>query len=132
MELSMSAGPSGEKSLAAEARDSLHLPPDSRGEWKNWRWEKLLNPEKTGEAWTLNPRYFQNAASHYLYRLSLKYFRHLQRSVGAIFCFIKLKQFEEDLLTSAAEGLGLGMTGTDVFGLLEVPQTGVPKTGVPT
>jgi hypothetical protein len=41
-------------------------------------------------------------------------------SVNAEFCYIKLKQFEEDLLTSVAEGLGLGMGGNDVFNLLEV------------
>jgi vacuolar-type H+-ATPase subunit C/Vma6 len=110
----------GEISLAAEARESLLLPLDSRPEWKNWRWERLLNPEKAGESWAANPRYFQNAASHYLYRLSRQCFRHLPDSVSSIYCFINLKHFEEDLLTSTAEGLGLGMTGADVFNLLEV------------
>jgi vacuolar-type H+-ATPase subunit C/Vma6 len=42
-------------------------------------------------------------------------------SINSIFCYIKLKQFEEDLLTSITEGLGLGMAGKDVFNLLEVP-----------
>jgi vacuolar-type H+-ATPase subunit C/Vma6 len=110
----------GEISLAAEARESLSLPLDSRKKKKNWRWERLLNGGDTGENWTADPRYFQNAASHYLYRLSLQCFRHLPHSVSAVYCFINLKHFEEDLLTSTAEGLGLGMTGTDIFKLLEV------------
>jgi hypothetical protein len=42
--------------------------------------------------------------------------------VSSIYCFINLKHFEEDLLTSTAEGMGLGMTGADIFKLLEVPQ----------
>ena len=111
-----------EISLADEARESLFLPLDSRSEWKNWRWAKLLNPERPAEHWSADPRYFQNAASQYLYRLSLRCFRRMPSSIGSIFCYIKLKQFEEDMLTSTTEGLGLGMTGNDVFGLLEVPQ----------
>jgi len=109
------------KDVAAEARQLLQFPLDARSAWKDWRWESLLNPEKTGGSWTADPRYFQNAASQYIYRLSLRYFRLMSSSVSSIFCYIKLKQFEEDILTSITEGLGLGMAGKDVFALLEVP-----------
>ena len=108
-------------SLAAEARQMLGFPLDLRSAWKGWRWEGFLNPEPPGEIWEANPRYFQNAASRYLYRLSLRSFRRMPFSVSSGFCYIKLKQFEEDLLTSTAEGLGLGMTGDDVLNLIEVP-----------
>jgi len=69
--------------------------------------------------WTANPRYFQNAASQYLYHLAMKSFHRSPMSVSATFCFIKIKQFEEDILTSVAEGLALGMDSTSVFKLLE-------------
>jgi vacuolar-type H+-ATPase subunit C/Vma6 len=111
----------GETSLAAEAHTSLEFSLDTRSDWKNWRWERLLNPEKAGEHWTADPRFFQNAASHYVYRLSSRCFRLMPFSINSIFCYIKLKQFEEDLLTSVTEGLGLGMAGKDVFDLLEAP-----------
>jgi hypothetical protein len=114
-------GSGGEISLAAEARASLEFSLDDRSDWKNWRWESLLNREKAGGIWTADPRYFQNAASHYIYRLSLRCFRLMPFSINSIFCYIKLKQFEEDLLTSVTEGLGLGMAGKDVFDLLEAP-----------
>jgi len=42
--------------------------------------------------------------------------------LDSCFCFIKLKQFEEDLLTSYAEGLGMGMSGKDVLAMLELSQ----------
>ena len=64
-------------------------------------------------------RYFQNAASEYLYGLGMHYFHQMPLAVSTVFCYIKLKQFEEDLLTSVAEGLGLGMAGGEVFDLLE-------------
>ncbi|MDR0997699.1 MAG: V-type ATPase subunit [Treponema sp.] len=107
-------------SLAADARAVLDLPLDTRSAWSNWKRERFLNPERPGESWRANPRYFQNAASAYLYRLALRCFRLKPFSLDVVFCFIRLKQFEEDLLTSAAEGLGLGMSSQDVFALLEV------------
>jgi len=108
------------KSLAADAVSSLELPLDSRQPWRGWKWEKLLNPEEPSVIWAADPRYFQNAASQYLYRLARKYFHRSPMEVSAVFCFIKLKQYEEDLLTSVAEGLALGMESTSVFKLLEV------------
>jgi len=108
------------KSLAAEALKSLELPLDEIKSWRGWRWEKFLNPEETGIHWSVNPRYFQNAAARYMYHLAYHNFHASPMSVSAIFCFIKLKQFEEDLLTSVAEGLALRMDSSVVFKLLEV------------
>ena len=107
-------------SLTAEALQSLELPLDSRFQWDNWKWEELLNPEEPAIHWTLDPRYFQNAASNYLLKLASRYFRRNPMAVSAIFCFIKLVQIEEDILTSIAEGLALGMDSSTVFSLLEV------------
>jgi vacuolar-type H+-ATPase subunit C/Vma6 len=93
---------------------------DSRNYWDKWRWRKLLNPEVAAIYWKVNPRHFQNAASWYLYKLALKAFYSSPLSTSAIFCYIKLKQFEEDLLTSVAEGLALGLDCNRVFEMLEV------------
>ena len=108
-------------SLAHDAEDSLGRHLDMKDDWQAWRWKKFLNPETPGELWTADPRYFQNAASFYLYNLALHNFHKMPFAVSAIFCFIKLKQFEEDILISILEGLGLGMHCADVFELLEVP-----------
>jgi hypothetical protein len=52
--------------------------------------------------------------------MARKAFRSNPSSLDTIFCFIKIKQFEEDVLTSSAEGLGLGMASREVFGMLGV------------
>jgi vacuolar-type H+-ATPase subunit C/Vma6 len=93
---------------------------DNRVEWKGWNRERFLNPEKSDQHWKADPRHFQNAASEYLYELARLSFRRRPFSLDTVFCFIKLKQFEEDLLTSLAEGLGMGLSSQEVFGLLEV------------
>jgi len=109
-----------DSTLASEALASLELPLDSRLPWKGWRWERFLNPEELSSHWKADPRFFQNAASQYLYRLTLRSFHRSPMAVSAIFCFIKLKQFEEDILTSIAEGLALGVDSSSVFRMLEV------------
>jgi vacuolar-type H+-ATPase subunit C/Vma6 len=109
----------GHREMTADALEALERPLDSYRDWENWKRADLLNGEGAGP-WKADPRFFQNAASEKLYRLALKNFHRAPMSLDTVFCFIKLKQFEEDLLTSDAEGLGLGMSGRDVFELLEV------------
>jgi hypothetical protein len=106
-------------SLAQDALDSLELPLDTRADWGKWRRNRFLNRETPDEHWTADPRYFQNAVSLYLYRMARLYFRRRPVSMDTPACFIKLKQYEEDLLTSMAEALGLGIPSGDVFSLLE-------------
>jgi vacuolar-type H+-ATPase subunit C/Vma6 len=107
-------------SLASDALESLDFPLDSRQSWENWKWEFLLNKETSNDLWKADPRQFQNAASQYLYKITLRSFHRSPMSISSIFCYIKLKQFEEDFLTSIAEGLALGMDSAGVFKLLEV------------
>ena len=125
-------------SLSSEAKLSLDFSLDIRQDWRGWRWERFLNPEPAIEAvtsakndnyslpvssisWAVDPRHFQNAALQYLYHLCFHNFHSSPMSISAIYCFIKLMQFEEDLLTSVAEGLALGIDSTAVFKMLEHP-----------
>ena len=104
--------------LCEDALAALEFSLEDHGEWENWKRKGFLNP--VSGSWQADPRYFQNAASEYLYRLALRFFRTSRSYIDKVFCFIKLKQFEEDLLTSCAEGLGMGMTGKDALAALEV------------
>ncbi|MFP3040343.1 V-type ATPase subunit [Treponema primitia] len=106
--------------LADDAQDSLSMALDSPADWDRWRWVKFLNPHSSGEAWTADPRYFQNAAAEYLYTLARRSFRIRPFSLDMVACFIKIKLFEEDLLISVAEGLSLGMPAQDILNLLGV------------
>jgi len=111
---------SGSRSLADEAIRCLEFPLDHFEAWSAWRWKDFINSETGLKHWTIDPRHFQNAASQYLYSLARHHFRLDPFSLNAVFCFIKLKQYEEDILTSSAEGLSIGMTGREVFSMLGV------------
>jgi hypothetical protein len=103
-------------SLADDALASLSMALDNPADWARWRWVKFLN--RPGERWTADPRHFQNAAAQYLYGLARHSFHHRPFSLDTTACFIKLKLFEEDLLTSVAEGLSLGMGAQETLALL--------------
>ena len=103
-----------------DAVKCLDFPLDDYSAWSSWRWKDFLPPPKAGEHWRLDPRHFQNSSSRHLYRLARRYFHLRPSSLDTIFCFIKLKQFEEDLLTSSAEGLGIGMSVHELFSELGV------------
>lgn len=108
-------------SSADDAVKSLDFPLDSRAAWNGWKRESFLNHEDANYHWTVDARHFQNAAFFYLYKKAIKGFYRSPLSIRAIFYFIKLERFEEDILTSVAEGLALGMSSDSVFELLEVP-----------
>ncbi len=108
------------RSLAAEARRALTFAADRREDWRGWKFEALLNPESPGEFWKLDPRYVQNAAARNLSRRSRLLFHRRPFASDSIACFIKLMQYEEDLLTSVAEGLTLGLGAKETLALLEV------------
>jgi vacuolar-type H+-ATPase subunit C/Vma6 len=109
----------GKRSLAQDAFDSLNFSLDTWADWEKWRRAGFLNKETPDKHWAADPRYFQSAASVYLYRMARFYFRRRPVSMDTPACFIKLKQYEEDLLTSMAEALNLGIPSGDVFSLLE-------------
>ena len=114
------SGAESENTLAHEALQTLEFPMDVYSAWSSWRWKEFLNPQSGGSLWQVDPRHFQNAASRYLARLARRYLHHDPSSMDSTFCFIKLKQFEEDVLTSSVEGLGMGMSGRDIVSMLEV------------
>jgi vacuolar-type H+-ATPase subunit C/Vma6 len=110
------------QSLAADAIRSLEYPLDNYAAWSSWRWKEFLNPDTGGGFWHADPRHFQNAASLYLFGLARHNFRLKPSSLDTIFCFIKIKQFEEDILTSEAEGLGMGLSSSEVLDMLGLKQ----------
>jgi vacuolar-type H+-ATPase subunit C/Vma6 len=111
------------KDFTGDALASCAFSLDTRGDWTHWKWAKFVNSEKPtpdSSYWSLDPRYFQNKASHYLYRRTYESFHTNPFSLIPAFCFIRLKQSEEDLLTSVAEGFGFGLSCHETLGLLGV------------
>ena len=108
------------QSLADAAIHCIDFQLDNYEEWSSWRWKQFVNSNTGERFWHIDPRYFQNAAARYLYRLARRNFHMYPGSIDTIFCFLKMKQFDEDILTSQAEGLGMGLSGQDTLGFLRV------------
>lgn len=101
-------------SLAADARSTAAFSLDRPEDWRLWKRSYLLSDAAQGDSWRVDPRLVQNAAARSLYRTARRLFRFSPGSAGAIACFAKLVQYEEDILTSVAEGLALGRNAREV------------------
>ncbi|MDR2193428.1 MAG: V-type ATPase subunit [Treponema sp.] len=113
----------GKKDFTGDALASCAFSLDTRSDWSRWKWAKFVNNEKptpNSSYWSLDPRYFQNKVSLYLYKCTYERFHSKPFSLVPAFCFIRLKQSEEDLLTSVAEGFGFGLPCRETLGLLGV------------
>lgn len=106
--------------LARAARQSLRLAADHRGEWAGWKYAAFLNPEKSGGAWQLDPRYFQNKAALYLFRKAYSAFHRCPFTLDSAACFIYIKQMETQILTGIAEGLALGIAPAEILRMFEM------------
>jgi vacuolar-type H+-ATPase subunit C/Vma6 len=108
----------GKKNFIDDSLESLNFALDVRSEWAKWKWAAFVNEEKTGNYWKIDPRYFQNQASAFLYKSAYRSLRTRPFTLDSVFCFIRLKQSEEDVLTSIAEGFGFNMTAYESLNLL--------------
>jgi hypothetical protein len=104
--------------LYADALKALEPDIEEEAQWHNWRLWKYVNKPVSGQYWKIDPRFFQNQASLYLYRLARKALRGNPFTLDTACCFIKLKQFEKEVLTSVAEAIRLGLTGADALEIL--------------
>jgi hypothetical protein len=104
--------------LYADALKSLERDIEEEDQWYSWRLWKYVNKPVPGQYWKIDPRFFQNQASLYLYHLVRKSLRRNPFTLDTACCFIKLKQFEKEVLTSVAEAIRLGLTGTDALEIL--------------
>jgi vacuolar-type H+-ATPase subunit C/Vma6 len=110
-----------DRSFDQDAINSLEFSLKNYADWADWKYKHFLNPERPDRQWEADPRYIQNVIAAYLYQQVRRLFHGRPFSLDTAFCFIKLKQYEEDILTSMSEGLSLSLSSTDIFSLLEVP-----------
>lgn len=99
----------GVHELDAAALCALELPLDRREAWLDWEYPELVNEESRGKSWSLDPVHVQNRCALRLAKKARQIFRQRPFSLDALAAWIRLVQFEEDLLTAVAEGLALGM-----------------------
>jgi hypothetical protein len=114
-----------QRPLHYDALKSLERDIEEETEWHGWRLWKFVNKPVSGQYWKIDPRFFQNEASLYLYRLARKGLRKSPFTLDTVCCFIKLKQFEKEILTSVAEAARLGLTGGDALAILGLSKRAV-------
>jgi len=107
-----------------DAEAALSLPLDSLAEWKKWPRSGLLNKESSGEFWKASPLYFQAASQFYLYTKTKTLFKSLPFALDTCALFIRLKQFEDQILRGAAESLRMGEPVSTVLAIYGLHDSG--------
>lgn len=95
--------------LACEAIKILEKQLDVRDDWKNWKYEKLLNPIDEGSFWKLDPCWVQYIFNVFLVKKAKKVFRENPFNVAMLVAFYIIKKQELTYIRSATEGLRLGV-----------------------
>jgi vacuolar-type H+-ATPase subunit C/Vma6 len=101
--------------LASDALLCLDFDMDHISGWQSWRRKTFLNIDGAGKYWKCDPRYFQNASSLYLYKMARKNLRKRPFTLDTIICFIRLIQFEEQMLKSLYWAVKLGIKPDEVL-----------------
>jgi hypothetical protein len=117
--------------LYADALKALEPDIEEESQWYGWRLWKYVNKPVSGQYWKIDPRFFQNQASLYLYHLARKALRRSPFTLDTACCFIKLKQFEKEVLTAVAEAVRLGLTGADALAILGLSGKAAPPSRAP-
>lgn len=106
---SLGESPSVSDPLSSEAIKILDKQLDIRDDWKNWKYEKLLNPLDDGSFWKIDPCWIQNAFNVFLVKKAKKVFRENPFNMSMLVAFYIIKKQELTYIRSATEGLRLGV-----------------------
>lgn len=106
---SLGESPSVSDPLSSEAIKILDKQLDIRDDWKNWKYEKLLNPLDDESFWKIDPCWIQNAFNVFLVKKAKKVFRENPFNMSMLVAFYIIKKQELTYIRSATEGLRLGV-----------------------
>lgn len=102
--------PSSTDILAGEAIKLLDFAIDSYEDWKNWKYATLLNPHEEGSVWIIDPRWVQQAANVQQNKKALRQFHQHPFTADVLVSWFKIKQHELNCIRTAAEGLRLAVS----------------------
>jgi vacuolar-type H+-ATPase subunit C/Vma6 len=95
--------------VAKPTLDAVAKRPESRSEWANWKWERLIpdSRKEEGGDWYFDLRGFEAAARRYLYR---RLYRRLHLEFDTyvpLYAYFRIKEFETTAIHGVIEGIKL-------------------------
>jgi hypothetical protein len=95
--------------VKAPALAALGFRGDSRGDWRGWKWERLVPDTRKdgGGAWRLDLRSLESAADSYLYRRLVRALHMEADTCVPLYAFFKIKEMEAASIRGIVEGIRL-------------------------
>lgn len=95
--------------LVVDAFEILNWDLESWDDWKEWKFNKLLNPHEEGAVWTVDPRWVLNAYKLLYVKKARKLFHRFPFTVCPMVCWFIIKRNEVDNIMTACESLRLNI-----------------------
>ncbi|OJF76903.1 MAG: hypothetical protein BKP49_04875 [Treponema sp. CETP13] len=99
--------------LAGQAIRTIDYPLDDFSAWSDWKYVSLLNPPTDAE-WKLDPRWFEQAVNLKINKIACTKFHEQPFSTLVLISWFKMKQNELNMIRTAAEGLRLNVSDSDL------------------
>ncbi len=107
-------------SVRAAVAEIFEIPPDSPEAWRRWRYGWLLE-DQLGDSFTApNPVRAEQKASQALYARAHHAFHQNPFSLGPLYAYFKLKEYEASLLGIAVEALQLSVPEQDILNIVGI------------
>ena len=100
--------------LAGEAIKILDFAIDSYDDWSKWKYKQFLNPHEEGAVWKIDPCWVQQAVKVYQNKKAQQQFHQHPFTADVLVSWFKIKQHELDCIRTAAEGLRLAVSETQL------------------
>jgi hypothetical protein len=96
--------------------DAIAKRADSRSEWANWKWERLVPDSRRSDGgdWYFDVRAFESNARRYLYR---RLYRRLHLEFDTyvpLYAFFRIKEFETTAIHGVIEGIKLEAPAAEI------------------
>jgi hypothetical protein len=95
--------------IRAPALAALGFRADARGDWRGWKWERLVPDSRKdgGGTWRLDLRGLESAADAYLYRRLARALHMEADTLVPLYSFYKIKEMEAAAIRGVMEGIRL-------------------------
>lgn len=109
--------PLGFSRVRSQVEIMYDLPFDSPELWKSWKLGRMLVKTRDGR---VDPESAEAHALLYLYRKTRRTFYDCPFTLSSVYAFFRIKQYEARMIQSAAEGVRMGLSSSELAGLMGV------------
>ena len=101
--------------IAAPALQIIDKDMEDYNQWKNWKYDELLNPHESGEVWQLEPGWIERKSLVRMNKFAQRLFHLYGMTSAALIGWFYMKDFELRCIRTAVESLRLNISQAEAM-----------------